>query len=115
MCYINGLVRMHCPKLALVQFDPVARIALPVGRVHVSEMATCSGFLMRRAAQLVGLTWIGAVVVFGLWLGFRQAFLGAPGLIFESGMGDIYVLAAIAAPGGLLVMLASNSKGKTDA
>jgi hypothetical protein len=31
----------------------------------------------------------------GAWLGLSEAFLGAPGLIFKGGYGEVYLLAAL--------------------
>jgi hypothetical protein len=34
----------------------------------------------------------------GAWLGLSEAFLGAPGLIFKGGYGEVYLLAALFFP-----------------
>ena len=51
------------------------------------------------AAKIIGAAWIAAVVTFGVWLGFAGVFMGVGGLIFESGYGDIWILAIVAVPG----------------
>jgi hypothetical protein len=38
----------------------------------------------------------------GAWLGLSEAFLGAPGLIFKGGYGEVYLLAALFFPGYLI-------------
>jgi len=62
------------------------------------------------ALRYIGFGWIAVVVLYGVWLGFRQLFFNEPGLIFASGIGDIYVLLLIAAPGIGLVALSGKLK-----
>ena len=57
---------------------------------------------VHKIATVIGIAWMGLMVAVGLWLGFAGLFLGAPGLIFESGFGDIWILAIFAAPGYFL-------------
>lgn len=66
---------------------------------------------MQKVAWGVGVLWISVVVAFGLWLGFAGLFLGRGGILFESGFGDIWVLAICGLPGYLLLMWGKN---KTD-
>jgi hypothetical protein len=49
--------------------------------------------------RIAGIAWMALVAAFGSWLGFREAFLHAPGLIFEEGYGEVYLLAAAFFPG----------------
>ena len=60
---------------------------------------TKGGVLLREALRVVGIVWIGLVVAAGAWLGFAGLFLNQGGIIFESGFGDIWILAICAAPG----------------
>ena len=43
----------------------------------------------RRIAVVVGIGWMALIGALGAWLGFSEAFLGATGLIFEGGYGEI--------------------------
>ena len=54
---------------------------------------------MRTIAQVLGSVWLVVVVAFGIGLGFGGAFFGVSVLNFESGIGDIWILAVAAAPG----------------
>jgi hypothetical protein len=56
----------------------------------------------RRIAVVVGIGWMALIGALGAWLGFSEAFLGATGLIFEGGYGEIYLLAALFFPGYLI-------------
>lgn len=56
---------------------------------------------MRNLAKIVGVGWIAVFVAIGIWLGIREM-LGAPGILFEGGYGEVYVLMLLAAPGYLL-------------
>ena len=57
---------------------------------------------MRRVAMAIGILWMGALVVVGLWLGFGGLFFGVSGIVFKSGFGDIWILAIYGIPGYLL-------------
>lgn len=57
---------------------------------------------MQQIARLVGAVWIGGVVCLGMWLGLSGLFWGAPGLVFDSGFADVWVLAILASPGYFL-------------
>ena len=57
---------------------------------------------MRKAAWGFGIVWMGAMIAIGVWLGFTGLFLGWGGIVFESGYGDIWILAICAAPGYFL-------------
>ncbi len=59
---------------------------------------------MHKAAKIIGIIWIALVVAYGLWLGFSGMFLGQGGIFFESGFGDIWVLAICGMPGYLLIL-----------
>lgn len=48
-----------------------------------------------RVAKAVGIGWMALVGALGAWLGLSEAFLGAPGLIFKGGYGEVYLLAAL--------------------
>lgn len=70
--------------------------------------------MIERALRYVGYGWIAIVALYGVWLGFRQMFFNEPGLIFTSGIGDIYVLALIASPGiGLVALSGKLAKKRT--
>jgi hypothetical protein len=62
------------------------------------------------ALRYIGYGWIATVALYGIWLGLRQMFFNEPGLIFASGMGDVYVLTLIALPGIGLVGLSGKLK-----
>lgn len=54
---------------------------------------------MRAIARIVGIVWMLLVGVATVWLGIRETFFGAPGLIFEGGYGEIYLAFVAALPG----------------
>jgi hypothetical protein len=58
--------------------------------------------MARRVAVVVGIGWMALIGVLGAWLGFSEGILGAPGLIFEGGYGEIYLLAVLFFPGYLI-------------
>ncbi len=56
--------------------------------------------------KIIGWTWVGIVILFGLWEGFLGAFFNASGLLGQPGQyGDIYILALVALPGLVLIWL----------
>lgn len=57
---------------------------------------------MRKVAKYIGGAWLAVVIALGVWLGFSGAFLNVPGLVFQDGYGDIWILALVAAPGYFL-------------
>lgn len=58
--------------------------------------------IAKRIAVPVGIVWMALAAMFGAWLGFREAFLYAPGLFFEGGYGEVYLIGAAFLPGFLL-------------
>lgn len=54
---------------------------------------------MRKLALVTGVVWMAALAAFGIWLGFAEAFLHAPGLVFASGWGDVWILGIAGIPG----------------
>ncbi len=57
---------------------------------------------MRKVAWRIGILWMWVVVAIGLWLGFGGLFLGIGGILFESGFGDMWILAILGMPGYFL-------------
>ena len=70
---------------------------------------------MRLAAKIIGAAWIAAVVTFGGWLGFAGVFVGVGCLIFESGYGDIWILAIVAVPGYFVWKWGNGGKSQNEA
>lgn len=58
--------------------------------------------MVGRVAKAVGIGWMALIGALGAWLGFSETFLGAPGLIFKGGYGEVYLLAAFFSPGYLI-------------
>ena len=54
---------------------------------------------MRNIAGVIGVSWMAIVIGYGIWLGVTQAFMDTPGIFFQSGFGDIWILAIAAIPG----------------
>ncbi len=66
--------------------------------------------------KVIGWTWVGIVILFGLWEGFLGAFFDAPGLLGQPGQyGDIYILALVALPGLGLIWLGKKLRGESSA
>ncbi len=57
---------------------------------------------MRKTVRGIGILWMGAMVAIGVWLGFAGLFGGKSGILFESGFGDIWILAIAGLPGYFL-------------
>ena len=66
---------------------------------------------MRKVAWGIGILWMGAMVAIGVWLGFAGLFLDMAGILFESGYGDIWILAIGALPGYFLWKWGSAAEG----
>src|SRR3546814_9153700 len=66
-----------------------------------------TGYAVRKIASVIGIIWMSLMVAIGIWLGITGLFFGAAGLVFESGYGDIWILAILAAPGYFLWKWAS--------
>ncbi len=68
--------------------------------------------MARRIAVAIGIVWMTLVGAAGAWLGFREAFLYVPGLFFEGGYGEMYLIAAAFLPGFMLHRWGSRAKGE---
>jgi hypothetical protein len=56
---------------------------------------------MRKFATVLGIVWMALAGALFLWLGVSEAF-GYPGLIFNGGYGEVYLVLAFGLPGYLL-------------
>jgi hypothetical protein len=66
---------------------------------------------LHKAAHIIGVSWMGLVVAYGVWLGFAGLFFDQGGIFFESGFGDIWILAICGVPGYLLMVWGKNRSG----
>jgi hypothetical protein len=67
---------------------------------------------MRNIAAALGIAWVAAAVIAMFYWGWLES-QGAPGIIFKSGIGDVYVFAVAAIPGYFLYRW--GNKGSDDA
>lgn len=59
---------------------------------------------MRQLLKWFGIAWMALAIAYGVWLGVTGLLFDAPGILFQSGFGDIWILALAALPGyGLYV------------
>ncbi len=70
--------------------------------------------ILASIVRAIGYIWIGLVAAFGIYSGFMSAFFHAPGLVTQSGFGDIWFLTLVASPGVGLVWLSNRIATKPE-